>query len=66
MAIDSLNKRASCIGIDLNWVHVFPKPGTTVNAQYRAQIGMKYAGDLSGAAPPAAVTPYRMLMGIGA
>lgn len=66
MSIDSLNKRASCIGIDYNWVHVFPKPGTTKNVNYRQQIGMKYAGTLSASTATGTVSTYRMLTGFGA
>jgi len=64
MAIDFENKRASAIGFDSIWAHLFPKPGTTINAQYRQQIGMKYAGDLGGA-PAAATNIFRTLMGVG-
>lgn len=64
MSIDSLNKRASCIGFDYNWFHVFPKPGTTKNVNYRQQIGMKYAGTL-GASTGGTVSTYRTLMGVG-
>lgn len=65
MAIDTPNKRASCIGIDFNWVHVFPKPGTTKDANYRQQIGMKYAGTLSANTGGGTVGGYRCLLGVG-
>ena len=63
--LDNRQKRSSAIGIDFNWVHLFPNPGTTINANYRQQIGMKYAGTLGASTAGAAVTPYRMLMGVG-
>lgn len=64
MAIDSENKRASAIGFDSYLTHLFPNPGSTINANYRQQIGMKYAGTLA-AATGGAISTYRTLMGAG-
>lgn len=63
--LDSRNKRGSAINFDSFLTHIFPNPGTTIDANYRQQIGMKYAGTL-GAATGGAVTAYRCLMGVGA
>ena len=65
MPLDSLNKRSSCIGLDLMWLHVYPKPGTTKDINWRQQVGMKYAGTLT-ASTATGASGYRMLMGVGA
>ena len=63
MPIDSRNKRASAIGIDFNWLHVYSNPdGSLDNANDRQQIGLKYAGTLGAAT---GIFPYRTLMGVG-
>lgn len=65
MDLDSRNKRASAIGYDFNWVHVYPNPGTTVNEQYRSQIAMKYAGSLSASTATGGNFYYRTLLYTG-
>lgn len=66
MPIVSRNKRASCIGIDFNWFHVFPNPDGSISVNDRQQIGMKYAGTLtSSTATGGQVSTYRCLMGVG-
>lgn len=43
MAVDTRDKRASAIGIDLNFVHVYPNPdGSLGNEPDRTHIGLKY------------------------
>ena len=64
MAIDTRNKRASCIGIDLAWNRVFPNPDGTINVNDRQQIGLKYAGTL-GVSSAVDITYYRCLLGVG-
>ena len=63
--LDNRAKRASAIGIDLEWFRIFPNPGTTIDANYRQQIGVKYAGTFGAATVGAVVSPYRTLMGVG-
>lgn len=66
MAIDTLNKRASCIGIDSYLCRVWAKPDGTISAADRNQIGMKYAGIATGGVSTATGSSlYRMLMGVG-
>ena len=65
MPVDNRNKRASAINFDSYLTHLFPNPGTTINVNYRQQIGMKYFGTL-GTGTGGVVTPYRTLMGVGA
>ena len=62
--LDSQNKRASAIGIDEPWNHVYPNPdGSLANANDRQQMAYKYAGTLS--AGTGAIANYRTLMGMG-
>jgi hypothetical protein len=66
MSINTLNKRASCIGIDLMWLRVYAKPDGSIVAADRNQIGMKYAGIVTaGANTNTGFTFYRTLMGVG-
>ncbi len=62
--LDSRNKRGSAINFDSFITHIFPNPGTTINANYRQQIGMKYAGTLT-ASTATGMTYYRNLLGVG-
>ena len=64
---DSRAKRASSIGIDLAWLHVYPNPDGTIDVFDRQQTAYKYSGISAGTGTVVvSVTPYRMLMGIGA
>ena len=63
MPIDTRNKRASCIGIDLAWNRVFPNPDGTIDVNDRQQIGLKYAGTLG--VSTGVVSIYRCLLGVG-
>lgn len=63
--LDTRNKRSSAINMDLYWMRVYPNPGTTINAQYRQQIGLKYAGTFSAPTVSPSANVYRLLMGCG-
>lgn len=54
MAIDTRNKRASCIGIDGVYRTVYPDPDGTIDQADRQQSAGKYSGIL--ADPPGGTT----------
>lgn len=57
------NKRASSIGIDLAWVHVYPNPDGTIDVNDRQHTAYKYSGSVATVGGVVAV--YRNLMGVG-
>ena len=65
--LDSVSKRASAIGIDLNWLRVYPiADGSLDTEEDRRHIGLKYSFSVSTSTGPAAATNvYRTLMGFG-
>lgn len=44
MAINTRDRRSSCIGIDLLFVHVWPNPDGAIADQDRQHIGLVYRG----------------------
>lgn len=55
MAIDTRNRRASCIGLDGPFRSVYPNPdGAISSGADRQQVAYKYPGIAAGGAPPAA------------
>lgn len=50
MALDTRNKRASAIGYDMPFLHVYPNPDGAITALDRQQIAWKYSG--IAASPP--------------
>ena len=44
MALDTRDKRASALGIDLKWLHVYPNPDGAISQLDRQQIAGKYSG----------------------
>lgn len=44
MALDTRNKRAAAIGIDLKWLHIYPNPDGAISQLDRQQIAGKYSG----------------------
>lgn len=65
MPVDSRNKRASAVGIDLAWTHVYPNPDGSLNVGDRQQTAYKYAGISSSTVVVTGNQPYRNLMGVG-
>ena len=63
--LDTRNKRASAIGIDFSWVHVYPDPDGAFNVNDRQQTAYKYSGSFSSATGGGTVSYYRTLMGVG-
>lgn len=61
---DTRNKRASSIGVDLAWLHIWPNPDGTIDVNDRQQTAYKYSFSVS-TGTVAAVAPYRCLMGVG-
>jgi len=59
MAIDTRNRRASVIGLDLLALRVLPSPDGTIDAGDRAQLAGKYRGTFEAAAGGAG--PFRPL-----
>lgn len=66
MPVDSRNKRAGCVGMDLVWKNVYPNPDGTIAQADRQQSSYKYPGILT-ASPSTAtgMTYYRNLLGVG-
>ena len=63
--LDSRNKRASAIGLDIPWTGVYPDPdGSLSNANDRQHMAYKYSGTL-GASTVTGYTYYRTMMGVG-
>lgn len=50
MAVDTRNKRASVLGIDLAFLHAWPNPDGAFDQSDRQQIAFKYSGILAGGA----------------
>lgn len=64
--LDSQQKRASAIGIDFPWQHVYPFPDGTVVQADRQQTAYKYSGILASAVTGGGfIAAYRTLMGVG-
>lgn len=63
--LDTRNKRASAVGFDLNWLHVYPNPDGALNQADRQQTAYKYPGILSAALATTGITFYRNLRGVG-
>ena len=63
---DTRDKRASSIGLDFPWQHVYPNPDGTLNVNDRQQTAYKYSGISTGTGVGVVVTPYRTLLGVGA
>jgi hypothetical protein len=55
MAVDTRNKRASCISFDLSAGRVWPDPDGTLNQADRQHVALKYPGILA-VGPPAPST----------
>ena len=62
--LDTRNKRGSAIGIDFDWVHIYPNPDGTIDVFDRQQSAYKYSG-ISTAVGTSVVRPYRTLLGVG-
>ena len=65
MPVDSRNKRASIIGLDLMWFRIFPNPDGVIDVNDRQQTAYKYAGTLSASTATGGVAFYRNLLGVG-
>ena len=67
--LDTRDKRGSAVGIDLNWVHIYPDPDGIVAGildEERQQVAYKYMGISATTGTVSAVLlPYRMMMGWG-
>lgn len=66
MPLNNRNKRASALGIDLNFVHIYPNPDGTISQLDRQQIAYKYEGISSSITPGGSTGKYRTLLGVGA
>ena len=63
--LDTRNKRASAIGIDEPWNHVYPNPDGTIDVNDRQQTAYKYSG-IATTIVVGTAFPYRTLLGVGA
>lgn len=63
--LDSRAKRASAIGIDFNWNHIYPNPDGTIGQLDRQQVGYKYAGISASSGGGGSSGGRRTLLGIG-
>ena len=62
--LDSRNKRASGLGIDLTWLHVYPNPDNDIDTvNDRQHSAYKYSGISSSAG--GGFVPRLMLLGVG-
>lgn len=53
--LDTRNKRGSALGIDFNWLHVYPNPDGAITQLDRQQIAYKYSGITSSSFIPSPV-----------
>lgn len=62
MAVDTRDKRASCVGLDGHCCFLLPNPDAGAeDAGDRAQLAWKYRGLFDGGAPPPATSGWLIL-----